>query len=112
MNNQTVPEVFVLIRFVNGDQLTRRFHACEKAWQWEIKTRHEYANRRNKETRVDVLLSLYAGCTTTGKSYGGILHGNDRYENNLPSYIRQEERRQAKAHSEAEIEDILNKFAA
>jgi hypothetical protein len=93
---KTTPEVYVSIRFHNGDLLERRFDFVEHAWRWEEKTRNAYANRRAKADRLEVKLSLYAGCTVTGKSYGGILHGTDPFGTELTSRLRYEEARQAK----------------
>jgi hypothetical protein len=91
-----LPEVFVIIKFFNGDRLTRRFATCEAAWLWERKTRHLHARRRRKADRLEVMISLYAGCTIHGNSYGGILYGSDTYGVELPSYLRYEENRRSK----------------
>ena len=92
----TLPEVFVMIKFFNGDRIMRRFDHCEDAWLWERKTRQLHARRRKKADRLEVALSLYAGCTVYGDSYGGILYGSDTYGVELPSYLRFEENRRSK----------------
>jgi hypothetical protein len=98
MKSTNTPEVYVMIWFHDGERLERRFHHCEDAWMWERKTRHLHANRRKRDDRREPLLSLYAGSTTTGKAYGGILWGRDQYDTELASRMRYEQERQAKLH--------------
>ncbi len=85
-----------MIKFFNGDRITRRFDHCEDAWLWERKTRQLHARRRRKADRLEVMLSLYAGCTINGNCYGAILYGTDPYGTELPSYLRFEENRRSK----------------
>lgn len=99
MKSTNEPEVYVMIRLWNGDLIERRFDHCEDAWLWERKTRSLHAKRRAKADRVETKISLYAGCTTTGKTYGGILYGSDEFGTELPYRLRYEERRQANRHS-------------
>ena len=68
-------EILLQMRFQDGTERVRFFNTCEEAWMDERETRRKFENKRAKADRKYVSISFYVGCTSTGKTYGGILHG-------------------------------------
>ena len=59
---------------VECEVLERSFDTCEQAWRWVYDVHHKEGRRRDKSARRQVVASYYWGCTSTGKSYGGMIH--------------------------------------
>lgn len=70
-------EVCLFIRWTDGTETFRRFDTCEECWLYERDTVKKEKNRREKEKRKFVAVSLYYGCTSPGNVYGGLLSGYD-----------------------------------
>tara|TARA_R110000764_G_scaffold1169_3_gene4555 strand:- start:3027 stop:3416 length:390 start_codon:yes stop_codon:yes gene_type:complete len=70
-----LPELAMLIEWEDGKTDLRYFDTCCDAWHWARVKIHKNAKRRAIADRRLALRSYYAGCTVTGKTYGGIFTG-------------------------------------
>lgn len=66
-------EVIAKIIWQDGKIEQKSFPTCESAWQWERDEKRYNSKRRKKSDRRFIEKSIYAGCTVTGKDYGGFL---------------------------------------
>lgn len=97
MTTTNLPEVLLVMQFIgrigyNGETLIRRFETCEEAWSFERTERKKRENRRADKDKQNTVYSFCAGCTITGKTYGGCLYGVVK-EETLEDYKAKELRR-------------------